>query len=322
MTLSEMAGTTGIARLMDRAVLALIGPRMERNDARIRRTVAGKTVLMTGASFGQGEATARLLAAHGAIVVMVARSAERLDEVAAEITAAGGIAHACPLDLSDMPAIDAFAKELLRTHGPIDILVHNAGKSLRRSIYRSAERISDMDAMVGANFTGPMRLTLALLPSMKANGGGQIVNIATAGLWMTPAAPRWGFYLGCKGGFDIWLRSVGLEAKRDGIDVTTVYAGHIKSRMVATGWVSKSPGHTPTQAARVLAYAITRRPRVMAPRGTSLTHVLGVAFEGPMSVVLSLSDRRSGESAASEAAFQRAMAKQRDAAAAAPESVV
>ncbi|MGU3433026.1 SDR family NAD(P)-dependent oxidoreductase [Actinomycetes bacterium M1A6_2h] len=303
---------TVLETLPTRALLTAIGPPMERDDERIRRAVAGKTVLITGASFGQGEATARLLAAHGAVVVMIARSAERLDEVAAEITAAGGTAHTYVVDLSDTPAVDAFADQVLVEHGAVDILIHNAGKSLRRSTYRSADRISDMDAMVGANFTGPMRLTLALLPSMRANGGGHIVNVATAGLWMTPAAPRWGFYLGCKGGFDIWLRSVALEVKKDNIDLTTVYAGHIKSRMVATGWVSRSPGHTPAQAARVLAYAITRRPRAMAPRGMSVSHVLGVAFEGPLGRVLAWVDRRSGESTASEAAYRSAMAKLRD----------
>ncbi|WHU46495.1 SDR family NAD(P)-dependent oxidoreductase [Gordonia sp. L191] len=295
--------------LRELLMLRLVGPPMERDDARIRRAVAGKTVLVTGASFGQGEATARLLARNGAVVVMIARSVDRLAEVADEITASGGIAHAYGVDLSDAASVTSFAESMLRLHGPADIVIHNAGKSLRRSIYRSAQRISDMDAMVGANFTGPMRLTLALLPSMKENGGGHIVSIATAGLWLTPAAPRWSFYLGCKGGFDVWLRSVALEVKRDNIDVTTIYAGHIKSRMVATDWVSKSPGHTPSQAARVVAYAVTRRPRHLAPRGTGLIRLFGIVFERPFGSVLSLVDRRSSETAASDAAFQRAMSK-------------
>lgn len=294
--------------LLDRTMLAVVGPPMERDDARIRRAVDGKVVVITGASFGQGEATARLLARAGAHVVLIARTKERLEEVVAEITNAGGAATAYPVDVSDMAAVDATAAQILQHHGRVDVLIHNAGKSLRRSIYRSAQRMQDMDAMVGVNFLGPMRLTLALLPAMKAQGGAHIVNVATAGLWMTPAGPRWSFYLGTKAGFDTWIRSAALETRNDGITLTSLYAGHIKSRMVATGWVSRSPGHTPAQAARVVAYALTRRPRVMAPHGIGVLHVLGTIFEGPMGRILSRIDSRSTETKASDAAFARALA--------------
>lgn len=296
--------------LASRVMLSVLGPPMEHDDARLGRAVAGKVVLVTGASYGQGEATARLLAACGAIVLLTARTGERLDEIVSDIDEAGGDAYAYPVDMCELDAVEQMAARILRSHGAVDIVVHNAGKSLRRGIYRSARRRRDMDAMVGVNFLGPMRLTLALLPSMKANGGGQIINVATVGLRLISAAPRWSFYLACKAGFDIWIRSVGMELRGDGISVTSVYAGHIKSRMVATGWVRRTPGHTPAQAARVLAYAITRRPRVMAPRGSGAVRVLSIVAEGPFTWLFSLLDRRNGESAASEAAFARAMATQ------------
>lgn len=291
-----------------RVLLKGIGPAMERDDHALRRAVAGKVVLVTGASYGQGEAFARLAADSGATVLLVARSADKLDAVAAEIASTGGIAHPYAVDLADMDAVDAFVEWALTEHKRIDVVVLNAGKSLRRSVYLSAQRPRDMDAMVGVNFLGPMRLMLGLLPALRAQGGAHIVNIATAGLLMAPAAPRWGFYLACKAGFDVWLRSAALEAAADGITVTTIYAGHIKSRMVATGWVSRTPGHTPPQAARIVAYAITHRPRVMAPRLMGVARVSGVAFEGPLGWILSRVDRRSGETPASAAAFSRAMA--------------
>ncbi|MFW0792165.1 SDR family NAD(P)-dependent oxidoreductase [Gordonia sp. CPCC 205333] len=292
------------------AVLRAMGPPMENDLERLRRSVEGRIVLITGASFGQGEATARLFAAAGATVLLAARTKARLDEIAAEITAVGGSAFSYSVDLIDVDAVDAFARQVLQEHGGVDILVHNAGKSLRRSVYRSAERLRDMDAMVGVNFTGPMRLTLALLPSMKVSRGAHIINIATAGLWMAPVAPRWSFYIACKAGFDTWLRSIALEVRGDGIDVTTIYAGHIKSRMVATRWVSRTPGHTPEQAAHILAYAASRRPRAMAPRSLSVVRVLGVIFEAPLGHVISYLDSRGGETTASEAAYVRAMAKE------------
>ncbi|MFT3660424.1 MAG: SDR family NAD(P)-dependent oxidoreductase [Gordonia sp. (in: high G+C Gram-positive bacteria)] len=294
-------------RLDERLALAVVGPPMEHDDARIRKAVDGKVVVVTGASFGQGEATARLLAANGAIVVMAARTRPRLAEVAAEIRAAGGRAHAYPLDLVNPDAVDRFAARVLDDHGRVDVLIHNAGKSLRRSVFRSALRPQDMESMVGVNFLGPMRLTLALLPAMRDGGGAHIVNIASAGVQM-PTAPRWGFYIACKDGFDRWLRSVAMESKRYGITVTSLYAGHIKSRMVATGWVAMSPGHTPEQAARTVAYAITRRPRTMQPRGFTALNVARTALAAPLEVVLSIFDGRAGETAASEAAFAAAMA--------------
>ncbi len=296
--------------LATRIQLAVIGPAMEYDDRALSEALAGKVVLVTGASFGQGEAFAKLAGAAGATVLLVARTAERLEEVAAEITAGGGHAVPYPLDMADLPAVDDFVERVLSEHPVIDVLVHNAGKSLRRSVYLSAQRPRDMDAMVGVNLLGPMRLTLGLLPALRAQGGAHIVNIATAGLWMTPAAPRWGFYLACKAGFDVWLRSAALETAADGVTLTTIYAGHIKSRMVATGWVSRTPGHTPEQAARVVAYAITHRPRVMAPRMMGAVRVLGAALEGPLGLALSLVDRRGGETPASAAAFARAMAKE------------
>ncbi|GAB16543.1 putative acyl-CoA reductase [Gordonia effusa NBRC 100432] len=292
------------------AVLWAVGPPMENDLERLRRSVEGRVVLITGASYGQGEATARLFAAAGARVILAARTKARLDEIAAEIAAAGGTAFSYSVDFSDLDAVDSFAARVLEEHSGVDVLVHNAGKSLRRSVYRSAERLRDMDAMVGVNFTGPMRLTLALLPSMKLSRGAHIINIATAGLWLTPVAPRWSFYIACKAGFDTWLRSIALEVRGDGIDVTTIYAGHIKSRMVATRWVSRMPGHTPDQAARILAYAASRRPRAMAPRSMFVVRVLGVIFEAPLAQVMSYVDSRSGETSASEAAYARAMAKE------------
>mgnify|MGYP001090900264 CR=1 FL=1 len=254
------------SRRGERMVLHVIGPSMERNTVRIRRAVDGKVVVITGASYGQGEATARLLAAHGATVVMAARTVDRLSEIVDEINAAGGTAHAYALDLGDPDSVELFASAVDADFGRVDVLVHNAGKSLRRSVFRSALRMQDMDVMLGVNLLGPMRLTLALLPIMKAQGGAHIVNVATAGLQM-PNAPRWGFYIASKAAFDRWIRGVAMEARPHGITVTSLYAGHIKSRMVATGWVSAMPGHTPAQAARVVAYAITHRPRVLQQIG-------------------------------------------------------
>lgn len=149
-------------------LMEVVGPRRLKSLPELSAEVRGKVALVTGASFGQGEATARLLASAGAVVVLAARTKERLDEVVAEIEAQGGRAHAYQVDMGDLPGVERFAAQVLADHGHVDYLIHNAGKSLRRSIYLSCERTKDMDAMVGVNFLGPMRLTMALLPSMRS----------------------------------------------------------------------------------------------------------------------------------------------------------
>ena len=115
----------------------LANPARVSDPDKLRRAVSGKTVLVTGASYGIGEATARKLAAAGATVLVVARSAERLDDLAASINAGGGRAVAYPTDLTDEAAVSVLTKQVTENHGPLDIVVSNAGKSLRRSCITS-----------------------------------------------------------------------------------------------------------------------------------------------------------------------------------------
>ncbi|WP_280371806.1 SDR family NAD(P)-dependent oxidoreductase [Nocardia wallacei] len=248
-----------------RAAAFLIGPRGLRDRAELRAEVAGKVVVVTGASYGLGEATARLFAQAGARVVLAARSMDRLRALADEITAEGGQAFAYPLDLTSEQSVSEFAASVLFDFGEVDYLIHNAGKSLRRSIHLSYDRPKDITATAGANYVGPMRLTLALLPAMRARGRGHIVNVSTVGI-MFPVVPKWGFYLSSKAAFDWWLRAVGMEARADGVTLTTFYAGLMHTRMSAPSrWMRMLPGQTPADAARVIARAVVRKPRTLTP---------------------------------------------------------
>ncbi|WP_280274594.1 SDR family NAD(P)-dependent oxidoreductase [Nocardia wallacei] len=248
-----------------RAAAFLIGPRGLRDRAELRAEVAGKVVVVTGASYGLGEATARLFARAGARVVLAARSMDRLRALADEITAEGGQAFAYPLDLTSEQSVSEFAASVLFDFGEVDYLIHNAGKSLRRSIHLSYDRPKDITATAGANYVGPMRLTLALLPAMRARGRGHIVNVSTVGI-MFPVVPKWGFYLSSKAAFDWWLRAVGMEARADGVTLTTFYAGLMHTRMSAPSrWMRMLPGQTPADAARVIARAVVRKPRTLTP---------------------------------------------------------
>lgn len=132
--------------------------------------LAGRTVMVTGASSGIGEATARAVAAKGARVLLVARRADELARVAREIEAAGGAAHAYACDLTDVAAVDAMVGAVLAEHGGVDMLVNNAGRSIRRSLSLSYERVHDVERTVAINYVAPVRLVLAFLPGMVERG--------------------------------------------------------------------------------------------------------------------------------------------------------
>ncbi|UFS99669.1 SDR family NAD(P)-dependent oxidoreductase [Nocardia huaxiensis] len=282
-----------------RAVAWLVGPRPYKNRARLRREVDGKVAVVTGASFGVGEATARILADAGATVVLGARSAEQLNLIVTEIKAAGGRAVAIPLDLASEDSVKAFAEQVLTQFGQVDYLVHNAGKSLRRSIHLSYDRPKDLNATTAANYLGPMRLTLALLPKMRERGCGHIVNVSTAGL-MFPVAPKWGFYLSSKAAFDIWIRSVAMEARPDGVTLTSFYAGAMFTRMSApSGWVSALPGHSARDAGYIIARAIVRKPRTLAPAVVWPLSVLVPLLRTPLEIGATFLYRFLGDTKAS-----------------------
>ncbi|AHH19538.1 putative oxidoreductase, SDR family [Nocardia nova SH22a] len=294
---------TGPSRIVEtrfaRAMAWVVGPRGLRSRAALRREVEGKVVVITGASFGVGEATAKWFAAAGARVVVAARSMDRLLEVAEEINSAGGEAHPYRLDLTDEQSIAEFAASVRYDLGEADVLIHNAGKSLRRSIHLSYDRPKDIAATSGANYLGPMRLTLALLPGMRARGSGHIVNVSTVGV-LFPNAPKWGFYLSSKLAFDWWMRAVGAEARADGVTLTTFYAGLLHTRMSAPSrWMRVLPGQTPQDAAKVLAKAVVRKPRTMAPFYGFPSAVLSTVFRLPLEVLMERIFRNLGDTEAS-----------------------
>lgn len=262
-------------------------PRVSDPD-RLRAAVSGKTVLVTGASYGLGEAFARKLGAAGATVLVVARSAERLEALAASINAGGGRAVAYPADLTDETAMAALAKRLTENHGPMDVIVSNAGKSIRRSLHLQYDRPQDFERTIGVNYLGPVRLLLALLPAMRHRGSGHIVSISTLGV-RTPPAPRWGAYVASKSAFDVWLRSVAPELRADGVHVTSVYMTLMHTRMSApTPILRRLPGLSPEQAADIVAKAVIERPRTVQPWWVWPVEVSALLLPGPLEVGMEL----------------------------------
>jgi NAD(P)-dependent dehydrogenase (short-subunit alcohol dehydrogenase family) len=248
---------------------------------KLRAAISGKNVLVTGASFGVGEATARKVAAAGATVLVVARSADRLHDLAASINAGGGKAVAYPTDLTDEVAVGALTKQIGEEHGALDIVVSNAGKSLRRSLHDQYDRPHDFQRTIDINYLGPIQLLLGVLPAMREQHRGHIVNVSSVAV-RVPPGPQWGVYQASKGAFDRWLRSVAPELHADGVDVTSVYFALVRTRMIEpTPILRKLPGLDPDEAADVIAKAIIQRPRTIAPPWVGPVELASVLLAGP-----------------------------------------
>jgi len=274
--------------LVAKALDKFVNPPRVSDPDRLRAAVSGKTVLVTGASYGLGEATARKLGAAGANVLLVARSADRLTSLAASINAGGGRAAAYPADLTDLTAVAALAKRLTENHGPMDVVVSNAGKSIRRSLHLQYDRPQDFDRTIGVNYLGPVRLLLGLLPAMRRRGSGHIVSISTIGVRTAPS-PRWGTYLASKSAFDVWLRSVAPELRADGVDVTSVYMTLMHTPMSApTPILRRMPGLSAEQAADIVAKAIIDRPRTVQPWWVWPIEISSMLLPGPLGVGMGL----------------------------------
>ncbi|HYZ82390.1 MAG TPA: SDR family NAD(P)-dependent oxidoreductase [Solirubrobacteraceae bacterium] len=223
----------------------------------------GKAIMITGASSGIGERAAIKIGEAGGKVLLVARTKEKLDEVAAEIQDKGGTAFVHPCDLSNPDDVERMAHEVLDRHGHVDILVNNAGKSIRRSVDRSYDRFHDYQRTMALNYFAPVKLMLDLLPVMRRRGTGHIINISTIGLQIN--TPRFAAYLASKAALDAFSRSIGPEVIGDGVHITTVYMPLVRTPMIApTKIYDRLPTLTPDQAANMICEAIRKRPKKIA----------------------------------------------------------
>jgi NAD(P)-dependent dehydrogenase (short-subunit alcohol dehydrogenase family) len=221
--------------------------------------LAGRTVLVTGASSGIGEATARAAAATGARVVLVARRESELERVRAAIEASGGHASSYVADLSDLDAVDALVARVLAEVGTVDYLVNNAGRSIRRSLSLSHDRFHDFERTMAINYFGPVRLTMGLLPSMRAQGFGQVVNIVTWGVQLK--APKFAAYIASKTALDSWSRIAGRETYVDGVTFTNMRFALVRTAMVVpTDVYDNRASMSAEQAADKVVRALEDRP--------------------------------------------------------------
>jgi short-subunit dehydrogenase len=247
--------------LVNRAVGRLGDPD---GTAALGRTVGGKIVLITGASSGIGRAAAVRLAAAGALVLAVARSEDRLAELVEEISAAGGRAVAYRCDLTDLEQVDDLVTKVLDRHGHVDVLVNNAGMSIRRKVRHSVERFHDFERPMQLNYFAAVRLTLGLLPTMVERESGQVVNISSWAALIRPA--RFSGYTASKAALEAWSDCVQGEVLDDGVVFTNVHMPLVRTPMITpTKLYNRLPALSMEQAATVVCDAVVSRSRRVTP---------------------------------------------------------
>lgn len=239
-----------------------------------QQKVDGKTIVVTGASSGIGLTVSKYLAQAGAHVLLLARTKEKLDEVKAEIEAEGGKASVFPCDLNDMESIDAVSKEILAAVDHIDILINNAGRSIRRAVHESVDRFHDFERTMQLNYFGAVRLVLNILPHMMQRKDGQIINISSIGVLAN--ATRFSAYVASKAALDAFSRCLSAEVHSHKIAITSIYMPLVRTPMIAPTKIYKYvPTLSPEQAADLIAYAIVKRPKKIA---TNLGRLASITY--------------------------------------------
>lgn len=256
-------------------------------DRSLRAAVEGKRVLITGASSGIGRSAALTIAAAGGVPFLVARSLDKLQETKAEIEAAGGTAHAYTCDLSDLAAIDGLVERVLADHGGVDVLVNNAGRSIRRSVAHSRDRFHDYERTMQLNYFGAVRLIMGLLPAMEAQRRGHVINVSSIGV--QTGVPRFSAYVASKAALDAFSRIAASETLGHGVEWTTIHMPLVRTPMIApTKLYDSFPAISPTEAGDMVADAVLRRPKAISTRLGTAAEVLYALMPKAVDQVLQL----------------------------------
>ena len=230
------------------------------------KTLAGKTAIVTGASSGIGEATARRLAGAGARVMLVSRRSDRLEALAKEI---GGRARWHALDLAQPDAAQAMLDVALGHFGTVDILINNAG--ILRTSHVDAFDLAELEPLIAINYTAVVRASLLFARTMKARGTGQIVNLSSIGAHLTAAGT--GVYGGLKRALEAFTDVLRIELAGSGVRVGLVAPGTTSTEIFADikakgqpGWDEYIPPMAPDDVAKAVLFLCEQTGNANAAR--------------------------------------------------------
>jgi NAD(P)-dependent dehydrogenase (short-subunit alcohol dehydrogenase family) len=251
-------------------------------DHSLEGNVGGKIVLITGASSGIGKNSAIRLAEAGAHILLVARSPDKLEETAAEIAQLGGMATIHTADISNMEDCDRLVQEVLAQHGHVDVLINNAGRSIRRSLELSYDRFHDFERTMQINYFGAVRLTMGLLPSMSERKQGQVINISS--IATLGPSPRFSAYVASKSALDAWTRAAAVEYSDRNVRFTNIHMPLVRTPMIeATTIYDSMPVLTPDEATEMIVEAVVKKPKRIATQ-------MGIALQVTNAIAPKLSE--------------------------------
>ncbi|GAA4748965.1 SDR family oxidoreductase [Gordonia alkaliphila] len=233
-----------------------------------RGPLVGKNIIITGGSSGIGKATARMCITRGANVILVSRETDQLietvDELNAELPKPGfplGMASAYPADITDEESVRTLIKSIIAEHEHIDVLVNNAGRSIRRASVNALDRAHDYQRLMAVNYFGAVYMTLSVLPHMIERQSGHIVNVSS--VEVQSRAPRFGAYAASKAALEAFADATGAETLSDHVTFTNVRLPITRTRMIAPtrAYESRRGIWGVDKAANRILKAIVERPK-------------------------------------------------------------
>lgn len=267
------------------------------NDMTLKGNAAGKTIVITGASSGIGEATALKLAPTGAKLLLVARDITKLKATQAQIKELGGEAHIYSCDISNMESCDELVTAVLAEHGSIDILINNAGRSIRRSIDLSFDRFHDYERTMQLNYFGSIRLIMGFAPKMLEKEQGHVINISSIGVLTN--SPRFSAYVASKAALDAFTRCAASEFSDRNVSMTTINMPLVRTPMIGpTKVYDNVPTLAPSEAADLIAEAIIRKPKRIATKVGIFSQVIYSLFPKVSEIIMNTGYRMFNDSAA------------------------
>jgi NAD(P)-dependent dehydrogenase (short-subunit alcohol dehydrogenase family) len=268
-------------------------------DRTLKGTVKGKVVLITGGSSGIGLATAHKVAAAGATTILIARDPEKLAAAKKEIAAKSASVVTYSADVSDPGQCEELVRKLEDNHGGVDILINNAGRSIRRAVENSFDRFHDFERTMSVNYYGSLRITLGLLPMMIKKRRGHVINISSIGVLTN--APRFSAYVASKAALDAWTRCAASEFADMGIQFTTINMPLVKTPMIApTKIYSQVPTLTPDEAADMVVEGIVYKPVRIATRLGVFGEVLHALLPRIAQIIMNTTFRMFPDSSAAQ----------------------
>jgi NAD(P)-dependent dehydrogenase (short-subunit alcohol dehydrogenase family) len=268
-------------------------------DRTLKGQVSGKVVLISGGSSGIGLATAHKVAAAGAKTIICGRDADKLAAAKQEVEAAGHALITYQADIADYAQCDKLVGAIVSEHGGVDILINNAGRSIRRAIEGSFDRFHDFERTMAINYFAAVRLTLGLLPGMIARRRGHVINVSSIGVLTN--APRFSAYVSSKAALEAFGRCASSELADMNIDFTTVNMPLVRTPMIApTKIYQHVPTLAPEEAAELLVEAIVYRPSRIASKLGIFGQVLHALAPRVAQIVMNTTFRMFPDSAAAK----------------------